>query len=162
MSRLGERIGEVVRGRRAAVVGVGNRLRGDDGAGAIVAERLQGRLAGPVLDAETVPENYLGVLIDAQVEVVLFVDAADHGGAPGTWCLAPAADLAASTVTTHAMSLLLLALALETRGIDCWLIGIQPGGAGFDAPLTAAVAAGAGRVVGALVEALAAPEVLHV
>lgn len=161
MSELGDRIGALARGHRTAVVGVGNRLRGDDAVGSLVAGRLQGRLAVPVVDAETVPENFLGALIEADVQAVVFVDAADHGGPPGAWCLAPAADLASSSASTHAMSLRLLARALETREVACWLIGVQPGSAAFGAPLSAAVAAGADAVEAALIEALGAPEVVH-
>ncbi|MFN8177570.1 MAG: hydrogenase maturation protease [bacterium] len=161
MSELGERIGALVGGRSAAVVGVGNRLRGDDGVGSHVADRLRGRLAAAVYDVETVPENYLGVLTDAAPGVVLFVDAAAHGGPPGAWCLAPAGELASRSTSTHAMSLLLLARALEARGIACWLIGVQPDDTEFGAPLTSAVAAGADTVEDALIESLGAPEVLH-
>jgi hydrogenase maturation protease len=162
MSELGERIGALARGRRTAVVGVGNRLRGDDAIGSLVAARLAGRVAAPVVDAETVPENYLDVLLDSAAEVVLFVDAADHGGAPGEWCLAPAAELVGSCTSTHAMSLRLLCRALAERDVACWLIGIQPGCAVFDEPLSPAVAEGAGHVEAALFEALGASEVLRV
>jgi hydrogenase maturation protease len=113
-------------GRPAAVVGVGNRLRGDDGAGSYVAERLRAAGYAPVFDAETVPENYLGALLGVAPETVLFVDATDHGGAPGELQVATVGELAPRLPSTHAPSLAMLARLLERRGIACWLLGIQP------------------------------------
>lgn len=110
----------------AAVVGVGNRLRRDDAAGSCVAERLSAAGCKPVFDAETVPENYLGALLAVAPAVVLFVDAADHGGAPGECRLASVDELAPRLASTHAPSLALLAGLLERRGIECRLLGIQP------------------------------------
>ena len=162
MGELGDRIGALTGGRRTMVVGVGNRLRGDDAVGSLLAERLRGRLVARVVDAETVPENYLHVLCEAAPEVVLFVDAAAHGGRPGAWCLAPPDELASRSSSTHAMSLLLLAQALEAHGIVCRLIGIQPGRTGLGAPLTPAVAEGAAVVEDALRQALGAEEMLDV
>jgi hydrogenase 3 maturation protease len=76
---------QFLRGKRVAVIGVGNRMRGDDGVGSVIAERLQELAKGSllVIDAETVPENYLGVLLDSKPEVALFVDAVDFGGEVG-------------------------------------------------------------------------------
>ena len=156
MSGIEARVAALVRGRRAAVVGVGNRLRGDDAAGSVVAERLRGRVAAPVFDAETVPENYLGSLLSESCAVVIFVDAADHGGAPGECCLAPAAELAERAGSTHSMSLVLLSRALAAHGVECWLAGIQPGRAELGAELSPAAAAGVRALEDALAAALGA------
>lgn len=68
----------------AVVIGVGNRLRGDDGIGLAVAEQLQREpLPGAqVLTLEHVPPD-LFERWDAATAVVL-VDAASSGAAPGT------------------------------------------------------------------------------
>jgi hydrogenase maturation protease len=150
MSDLARHIEERLRGRRAAVVGVGNRLRGDDGAGSRVAERLLAAGAAGVFDAETVPENYLGVLLAARPEAALFVDATDHGGAAGACCLVRAGELAARGSSTHAPSLRLLAGLLEDQGIECWVLGIQPAATAFGAELSPAVAAAVDEVTAAL------------
>jgi hydrogenase maturation protease len=162
MGPLRTPLAAVLRGRRVAVVGVGNRLRGDDGAGSWLAERLRARCSAPVYDAETVPEDLLGPLLAAAPEVVLFVDAADHGGRPGEACLAPARDLAGRCGSTHGLSLLLLARALEAHGIEAWLAGIQPARTTTGAPVSAAVAAGARALEDALAHLLGAPEAAHV
>jgi hydrogenase maturation protease len=156
MSELAHRIEERLRGRRAAVVGVGNRLCGDDGAGSHVAERLLAAGAAGVFDAETVPENYLGALLAARPEVVLFVDAADHGAAAGACCLVRAGELAARGSSTHAPSLRLLAGLLEAEGIESWMLGIQPAATVVGAGLSPAVAAAVAEVARALTAALGA------
>lgn len=136
----------------AAVVGVGNRLRRDDAAGSRVAERLLAMGCARVFDAETVPENYYGTLLAAAPCAVLFVDAADWGGAPGECRLAAVDALATRPASTHAPSLALLAGLLEREGIECWLLGIQPGSTEPGTALTPDVE----RAAGAVAETLAA------
>jgi hydrogenase 3 maturation protease len=159
-----------VRGRRVAVLGVGNRLRGDDAAGPRVVERLGMGGGWMVLDAGTVPENFLGLLLDAAPDVALFVDALDHGAPAGAWCALDHGALAARAPSTHAPSLRLLAELLCGHGIECWLIGIQPRttalGAGLSPPVAAAVTAvatslAAARERGRPAASRPAPEVRH-
>jgi hydrogenase maturation protease len=109
-----------------AVVGVGNPLRRDDGVGSWVAGRLAALGCASVFDAETVPENYLGALVEAAPRAVLFIDAAQGGGAPGECRLASMDALAPRQASTHAPSLALLAGLLERQGIECGLLAIQP------------------------------------
>ena len=115
-----------VRERIVAVVGLGNRSRGDDGAGPRVVERLGEGGDWLVLDAGTVPENFLGPLLDAAPDVVLFVDALDHGAAPGACGVLAADGVAERASSTHAPSLRLITRFLRERGAECWMIGIQP------------------------------------
>ena len=70
---------------RVAVVGVGQRLRGDDGAGPAVAQRLAplADAALLVVDAGHAPENCLGPIVRFRPDAILFVDAARGGLAPG-------------------------------------------------------------------------------
>jgi hydrogenase 3 maturation protease len=118
-----EELHRLVAGRRFVVVGVGNPLRGDDGVGSWTARRCE-----DAIDAETVPENFLGVILARRPDLVLFVDAAEIGGEPGSLALAPAGDLAARVPSTHAPSLLPIAQILGVHGIRSWVLGIQPGG----------------------------------
>jgi hydrogenase maturation protease len=156
MSTLAGRIEERVGGRRTAVVGVGNRLRGDDGAGSRIAERLRAAGHALAIDAETVPENFLDALLAAAPEQVLFVDAVDHGAAPGECCLVTVAELAGRASSTHAPSLRLLAGILEGRGTSCWVLGIQPGTTEVGAGPSPAVARAIDEIVGALARAAGA------
>ncbi len=141
---------EILKSGKAAVVGIGNRLRGDDAAGSIVAERLAAAFpTSPsllVIDAETVPENYFGDLIQAHPEVVLFVDVADFGGQPGEWELVPLQALADKLPSTHTMSVKFLGQWLETERISCWLLAIQPKQIAFGVPMSREVAKAAEEI----------------
>lgn len=146
---------DLLKGKKVAIVGVGNRMRGDDGVGSVIAEQLQS-LSGDkalVIDAETVPENYLGVLIDAKPDIVLFVDAVDFGGEVGEWALVPLSILADKIPSTHTVSLKLLGQILESTGIESWLLAVQPGQIGFGLGLSEPVASVVHHLVRMLVQA---------
>ena len=145
---------QFLRGRKVAVIGVGNRMRGDDGVGSLIAERLQELAKGSllVIDAETVPENYLGVLLDSKPEFVLFIDAVDFGGEAGEWALVPLSVLGDKVPTTHTVSLKLLGQILESNGIECLLLAIQPKQIGFGVPMSEEVASTAERIVQVLAQ----------
>jgi len=148
-------IAGLLAGRRAVVVGVGNSLCADDGAGPYVARRLAAEHPGRALDAGTVPENHLGVVLERAPEVVLFVDAVDHGGAPGDWCVVPVWEAEARVSFTHAASLRLAATLLESEGAACWLVGIQPACLEPGRAMGAAVRESADRLAAVLARALA-------
>jgi hydrogenase 3 maturation protease len=153
MSRLAEHLAGLTRGRTLIVVGVGNPLRGDDGAGPLVIEKLGGHDGVRRIDAGTTPENWYGPLLAHAPAIVLFVDAADHGARPGECVLVPADDLAPRDGGTHAPTLRLLAHLLAPRGIDSWLLGIQPARTATGATLHPAVGAAVDEVVAAIAAA---------
>ncbi len=142
-------LSNLLKGKKVAIVGVGNRLRGDDGVGSVIAEQLQSLVGEHVLivDAETVPENYLGLLLDEKPDVVLFVDAVDFGSQAGDWVLLPLSVLGDKIPSTHTVSLKLLGQILENNGVECWLLAIQPGQIGFGMPMSDAVASTACQLV---------------
>jgi hydrogenase 3 maturation protease len=146
-------IGQLAR-EGAFLVGVGNRLRGDDGVGPVIAGRLARLAPARAVDAGSVPENWLGPLLEARPAVVVFVDAADHGAAPGAWRLVPTAALAERASSTHAASLALLAGLLEREGIRTFLLAIQPSRLTLGAPLSAPVRATAHALTRTLARAL--------
>ncbi len=93
-------------GRRIAVICVGNPLRGDDGFGQAVATLLQdGPASNKIFDAGSVPEDVLPKAARLQPEVVLFVDAADFGAAPGALRLVSPEELAQGDFSTHSAPL---------------------------------------------------------
>ena len=139
MTALADQIEACVAGRSVTVVGVGNRLRGDDAAGPLVIERLAPGIGTHALDAEQSPENFLVPLLERGQQVVLFVDAAELGAAPGTCRVAAMDELAPRAESTHAPSLRLTADLLAAHGIDSLLLGIQPGRTTPGEPLTPAV-----------------------
>jgi len=142
-------LSDLLKGKKFAIVGVGNRLRGDDGVGSVIAEQLQSLVGEHVLivDGETVPENYLGLLLDAKPDVVLFLDAVDFESEAGDWVLLPLSVLGDKVPSTHTVSLKLLGQVLESSGISCWLLAIQPGQIGFGMPMSDAVVATARQLV---------------
>lgn len=156
MPGLADWIAECTRGRSVCVVGVGNPLCADDGAGPLVVGRLGGADGVRRIDAETTPENWYGHLLRLAPGVVLFVDAVDLGARPGTCLVAPVFEMADRLASTHAPSLRLLAGLLQRRGIDCWVLGIQPACTDPGAPVSGAVLEAVERAAGAIAASLAA------
>jgi hydrogenase 3 maturation protease len=118
---------------RLAVVGIGNELNGDDAAGSLVARALNERttLGGIysllVIDAGVAPENITGDLRTFKPDLIVFIDAADMGEAPGTVRWIAMDEIDGMSAVTHRMPLSMLSqyLTLEL-GCDIVLLGIQP------------------------------------
>lgn len=139
------------RGAPVAVVGVGNRMRGDDAIGGLVAGELDGSTDIVAIDAGTTPENQLDRLVALRPERVLFVDACAFGGAAGDFRLFSREeidDLAGSIVSTHALPLgLTVALLEKELDAEVLLLGIQPGRLDFGAELSESTARALPRIV---------------
>jgi hydrogenase 3 maturation protease len=143
-----------LKGKRFGVVGVGNVLKGDDGAGPALIALLAARDARfPFVDASEVPENYGGWVVKQGLEVVVFIDAVDFGGAPGEWRLIPFEDLMHSASSTHRLSLhfLIRYLKEEWKG-EALLVGVQPSSLKLGEGLSAEVEAGIRRLLESLLE----------
>ena len=128
---------------RLAIVGIGQRLRGDGGAGPAVVGRLAGLLPDAallLLDAGHAPENCLGPIIRFHPDAILLIDAARGGRAPGTivWLRPEEAD--GHGGSTHTLSLAMLAgyLAAES-GAAVHILGIEPANVAFGEGLSPAV-----------------------
>lgn len=139
---------------RFGVVGVGNALKGDDGAGPALVALLAGRVRFPFVDASEVPENYGGWVAKQGLDVVLFVDAVEFGGAPGEWRLIGIEELMHSASSTHRLSLhfLIRYLKEQWKG-EAILVGIQPKSMKLGEGLSPEVAAGIETLAGILIEA---------
>jgi hydrogenase maturation protease len=134
---------EVLRALEGPVcwVGLGNTDLGDDGAGVRLAEALA-RDGGPrVVVAGTAPERWIGTLAGGGFAHVVFLDAVEFAGEPGAVVWMEAGDLAARypQVSTHKLSLGMLARMLEDRGVRVSLLGVKPmslkPGAGLSEPV---------------------------
>ena len=149
---------------RVTVLGVGNPMRGDDGVGCRIARDLReasrhGVLAArdglTIVDAEDVPENYVGVVVAARPDVVLLIDAADFGGAPGASTLVEAAELPTLRAMTHRTALGITATVIRQRtGAEVLLLAVQPAALAWGAPLSPSIASAADSVSTLLQEAL--------
>ena len=115
-------------GKRVLVLGVGNRIRGDDAAGPLLVERLRGKVDAPLIDAEDVPENYLMPIEESDADLVLVIDATDLGANAGDVAIFDIGHARGDTVSTHAahIGLLFKAIAPEARP-QVIVLGIQPG-----------------------------------
>jgi len=144
--------------RPAAVVGVGNPLVGDDGFGPAVVAALE---PSPMLfpfDVRGVPESFLGPIVASGCPGVLFVDAADLDAEPGRLALVEADRLAEIDVSTHVVSLALMAEAVRRlasderagRGVRCLLLAVQPESLSGPDRLSPPVAAAVARAAEAL------------
>ena len=79
--------------------------------------------------AGTTPERLVGRVADAGFDHVIFLDAVEFGGAPGSLILLDAEQMSARfpQVSTHKISLGLLAKWAEAHGTTkAWLLGVQP------------------------------------
>ena len=142
---------------RIAIVGIGNELHGDDAAGPRVVRELAAKLpATPgllLLDAGIAPENFGGPLRRFRPDLVLEIDAADHGQAPGATAWIDWAEADGLSASTHTLPPSVFATYLVAElGCRVALIGIQPAALDLNAPLSPAV----DRACSALADALGA------
>ena len=111
----------------ALIVGVGNTLRGDDGAGPLVCQELEAILPDHVIDAGTVPENHIGKIIKKAPQVLVIIDAIDHGAQPGNIRVFRADEINSMAISSHSLSpALFVDVVLNDISPDVYLIGIQP------------------------------------
>jgi len=129
---------------RITVVGVGHELRGDDGAGPFLARMVSQRGQNGQLqavEAGPAPENCNGQIARCRPDLILFVDAAEMGAAPGAVRWLDWEEVAETVSTTHSLSLAFLANYLAGElGCSVALIGIQPASVAPGTELTPAVA----------------------
>ena len=117
--------------QKTCFVGIGNKLRGDDGFGPYLIERLRGKLLFPeeeLLTVEDVPENYAFPISRKDAVNVIFIDAVILDAPPGTVIFGPLADFEkiGEIASTHKLSLRLTARVIEETGKKVFLLGIVP------------------------------------
>jgi hydrogenase 3 maturation protease len=107
------------------LLGIGNPLRGDDGAGVYAALHLQ--VDGwQAVDCGTAPENFSGVVRRVHPDLLLLVDAAEMGLAPGEFRVVSKDRIEDVAFGTHHLALShLMEFLLDAAG-EIRFIGIQP------------------------------------
>ena len=124
--------------RRTAVIGIGNRLWGDDGAGPELLRRLkeewevqetrlnfQGQCF--FIDAGESPEDCFIQIADLKPDVILVIDAMDLHAEPGSIALLESEALPeAFCCSTHRLPLRTLLHLWERSGSKTLVLGIQP------------------------------------
>ena len=114
---------------KVCLMGLGNAAAGDDGFGVRLAEELARAGLHDVIVAGTEPERSVGRAAESGYDHLVFLDAVDFGGEPGAavWLDAPAMAARFPQVSTHRISLGLLARWAESSGkTRAWLLGVQP------------------------------------
>ncbi|MCK4513328.1 hydrogenase maturation protease [bacterium] len=154
MHALFEKLQAVIDGD-VIVLGVGNTMRADDGAGCLVAGRLAESYPERAFDVGQTPENYVGPIRRAEAGTLIFVDAADFGGAPGEIRLVTPDDIGGLMIGTHSAPLGLFMKALsEDMSSKAELIAIQAANTALDGELTSEVALAIGTVTDVLLQIL--------
>lgn len=132
------------KGKRTAILGIGNELDGDDAAGVLVARELKAALSARedvlILDAGPVPENFSGTLRKFQPEVVIFVDAAELARPAGSYAWVDRNEIDGFGGSTHLLPLSVLAEYLVDE-LHCQVVflGIQPARIEFDVDVSPVV-----------------------
>jgi hydrogenase 3 maturation protease len=108
------------------LMGIGNTLRCDDGVGPYIAQTMQDG-SFLALDCGTVPENFTSVVRKTRPDVLLLIDAADMGLAPGEFRSIPKEHVKEVSIGSHNMSLSYLIDYLSDSCKTILFIGIQPG-----------------------------------
>jgi len=118
---------------RIAVLGIGNPFRSDDGAGVLIARGLSESECAQdtdhllIIEAGHAPENATGALRSFAPHLVLIIDAAEMGEAPGTVKWIPQESIDGMSASTHSLPLSMVAHYLRLE-LNCLvaLLGIQP------------------------------------
>ena len=172
-------------GAKAAFVGIGSEIRGDDAVGVVIINRLEelSRISREDYTAGTqmvkavhesplgakdadnprcifinggsAPENILGEIRKFHPEIIVFIDAALLGCAPGTVRVIDTRREKISGVSfcTHSLPLAIIANYIrQTVPCEIYVIGIEPGEMNFrpDCTLTPHVAQAAEEIVEAV------------
>jgi hydrogenase maturation protease len=115
---------------RVCLMGMGNSGYGDDGFGVQLAEELEDAGVPYVVVAGASPERYIGIAVDEGFDHLVFVDAVELGGEPGSAVFLNANEIESRfpQISTHKISMSMLAKVVESNGITkAWLLGVQPG-----------------------------------
>ena len=81
---------------RVCLMGIGNVDHGDDGLGVRLAEQLAAEGLPDVVVAGTAPERFIGRVAGAGHDHVIFLDAVEFGGAPGSVVFLDAEEMTAT------------------------------------------------------------------
>lgn len=144
---------EFLRNKRVVVLGIGNKLRGDDSVGSLIAEELKSTRENVlVLDCEDVPENFKQKIIDFKPDFIVMVDSVDMKKEPGNFEIFEiTAQSSLGTTSTHNISLQVLANSFKTEtNAKVFLLGIQPKNLEFDSGLSQKVLESKNKISGEL------------
>ena len=117
------------------VLGIGNRLGGDDAAGTCVVDMLNQRRHRTkaflpteiiAIDAGTAPESYTSVIRKHRPDLLILIDAADMGLPPGALRTIAPERISILSFSTHTIPLSLFVSYVEEFCGKVLLVGVQP------------------------------------
>ncbi|UCD22575.1 MAG: hydrogenase maturation peptidase HycI [Chloroflexota bacterium] len=130
------------------VLGIGNRLGGDDAAGTHVVDVLNRRMkratGSPTseivaIDTGTAPESYTSVIRQHRPDLLIMVDAADMGLPAGALRIIPPEKISVLSFSTHHMPLSMFVSYVNEFCGKILLVGVQPEGTEMSKCLSKAV-----------------------
>jgi hydrogenase 3 maturation protease len=119
------------------VLGIGNRLGGDDAAGNCVVDMLNQRkkradaslfIEITAIDADTAPESFTSVIRQHRPDLLIIVDAADMCLPPGALRIIPPEKISTLSFSTHHMPLSMFVSYVKEFCAKILLVGVQPEG----------------------------------
>lgn len=111
---------------RIVFVGVGNRMRGDDAIGPALIDLIKQDVPHAI-DADGAPENVTSAIRRLKPSVIVFLDAASLGEAPGNARIVESGDMEKLEASVHNFSLDVVMEYLKGEtGADVFLVGVQP------------------------------------
>jgi len=131
------------------LLGIGNTLRRDDGIGCVVARRFT-HPGWKAIECGTAPENFTAVVRREQPDILVLVDAADMGLAPGDLRRIPADKIQDVGIGTHQLPLSHLIAYLASDAKVITFIGIQPKSVADGEAISTEVIDGAQRLMAAI------------
>ena len=125
-----------VKSPRAAVVGIGSSLHGDDAAGVMIVRTLKQNAVGGerllLINASIALENVFGVLQCFAPDLVLIIDAAQMGLEPGKVSCIDPQNTTGFSFSTHTLPLQVFCEFVTTViGSQVAILGIQPADVSF-------------------------------
>ena len=135
---------------KRVLLGVGNRLSRDDGVGPEVASRLQGARDWVSVDCGPALENASGLVVRESPDLLVVVDAARMGLAPGSIRRVPLPARDRMLASTHGLPISFVWERIASAVGRTVLIGIEPGDLSFGEGLSPAVGAAADALVSRL------------
>lgn len=140
---------------RVLLIGAGNTIRGDDGAGPALMALLEGKVDAALLDAGEIPENFFSRILGEEADTIVFVDAANFGGAPGDVAVLEPEDIAGCGISTHRMPVdYFFGYIRQNSRAELFAVGIQPAQIGFGDPMSPEVEQSVGALAGLLQDIL--------
>ncbi|MCL1817146.1 MAG: hydrogenase 3 maturation endopeptidase HyCI [Clostridiales bacterium] len=129
---------------KIVILGIGSPLNSDDAAAILLIEELSKKALDDsrvlLIAGSSAPENFTSVIADFAPALLVAVDAARLGLAPGQVALLEKDELDGIGFSTHMLPFSIMLKYLQQRGLsNVELLGIEPASTEFGLELSAAV-----------------------